>query len=191
MKRRTKLAIAAVASVGAAIAGGQSYLRRQFERGERLGVTLYSEPNYRGKSQTLTLVRTPVCALSETGLSRVGSIKVQRLTDAIRPAVLNAALAVGWVRSSFVSAIRREFGDAVESGYNAAGLALSALDPESWRVDRDLADDRQSWVRLWADEPVHPAPPQDDLWYDVVADTPDLGPWSARTRYLELGVRTV
>jgi len=196
--RRTKLAIAAVASLGGVIAGGRFYLRHQLEREDHLGVTLYSEPHYRGRSQTLARARGAqrFRSLSETGLPRVGSIRVHRFTDGIRPALINAWLAWGWVRSSVISTISQDFDEAVHSGHNAAALMLTVLDPGSWRVERDPAGDKQSWVRLWADRPTYPVPPRDEAaasgrqpWYDVLTDTPDLGPWSARTRYLEVGIR--
>ncbi|MFC0113978.1 hypothetical protein [Kibdelosporangium aridum] len=194
VKRRTKLAMAAIASIGGVIAGGRLYLRHQLEPEKYLGVTLYSEPHYRGRSQTLTRADTP-CSVSETGLPRVGSIRVQRYTGGFRPAVLELPLAWGWVRSSITSLISRDLEGARESGSNAADLMRSALDPRSWHAERDPALDVQSWVRLWADRPTYPA--DDELagsgeqpWYDVLTDTPDLGPWTTRARYLELGVRT-
>jgi hypothetical protein len=198
VKRRTKLAMAAIASIGGVIAGGKLYLRHQAEREDHLGVTLYSEPHYRGRSRTLTRAGSPqgFCSLSETGLSRVGSIKVQRFTGGFRPAPLEAQLAWGWVRSSVISIISRDLEEARESAYTAASLMRSVLDPGSWRVVSDAVGDRQSWVRLWADRPTYPEPTRDEAaghgkqpWYDVLTDIPDLGPWSTRTRYLELGVR--
>jgi hypothetical protein len=63
----------------------------------------------------------------------------------------------------------------------------------------------RSGVRLWAGRPGYPLPAHDEgdpsgkaapgkaaapdaqPWHDVLANTPDLGSWSTRTRYLELG----
>ncbi|WP_385621600.1 hypothetical protein PXH67_23625 [Streptomyces sp. P8-A8] len=64
----------------------------------------------------------------------------------------------------------------------------------------------RSGVRLWAGCPGSPRSAHDEVaspdraatsieaavpgarsWHDILADTPDLGSWSTRTRYLELG----
>jgi hypothetical protein len=165
---------------------------------DRLGVTLYSEPHYRGTSQTLTCTDSPqrLCSLSETGLPRVGSIRVQRFTDAFRPALFNAALVTPPLAWTVITSAISKDPDARRWRYRAAAHMLDMLNPNSWRVERDPAGDKQSWVRLWADQPTYPLPPRDEAtdpdeqpWHDVLTDAPDLGLWSTRTRYLELGVR--
>lgn len=198
-KRGTKIAIAALASVGGAIVGSQLYLSYLGDREDHLGVTLYSEPHYRGARRTLTranIAQSP-CSLADTGLPRIGSVRVERITDAVRPAMLNVAAGWMWVQSSILSAVSRDFDEALEGGRRAANLLGSALDPETWRLDRELREDRLSWVRLWADRPTRSVPPLDKQadpgeqpWHDVLTDTPDLGAWGTRARYLQLGVRS-
>jgi hypothetical protein len=195
VKRRTRIVIAGIASVGGAVAGAQLYLRHQAERMENFGVTLYSQPNYRGTRRTLPCLPSPqnVCALSETRLPRVGSIRVQRVTDTFRPALFYVATLPGWVLRAVLEHDEREPGDWLD----IAAPMLNVLNPSQWRADRHPAGDRQSWVRLWADQPTYPLPSRDDAagpdgprWHDVLTDIPDLGPWSTRTRYLEFGVRS-
>lgn len=201
VKRGTKLAMAAIASVGGVIGGvivgGKLYLHYQVEREDHLGVTLYSEPHYRGRSQALTRAGNPESFLSlrDVGLVRVGSVRVERITQAFRPALLDVPAVWGWARSAIISTICRDYEQARESGYYAANLLPTVLKPSMWRADPDLVSHRRSWVRLWADRPTHPVPPcdntasaRDQPWYEVATDIPDLGPWSRRTRYLEFGV---
>jgi hypothetical protein len=197
VKRGTKAAIAALAALGGAVTGSHLYLRYLANREDNLRVTVYSEPHYRGLRRTLTLARIPqgVCSLSDTGLPRIGSIRLERVSDAVRPALLNVVAGWSWVRSSAIAVISREFDEALESSQTAVNLLADALNPEGWRLERGLGGDLRSSVRLWADRPTYPAPPVDDEagsdgqpWYDVLTDTPDLGPWSARLRYLQLGV---
>ncbi|MCI2424229.1 hypothetical protein MOQ72_43240 [Saccharopolyspora sp. K220] len=197
VKRRTGLVIAAIASVGGVIAGAVRYQLYQLERWNHLGVTLYSEPHYRGTSQTLTCTDSPqsFCSLRETGLPRVGSIRVQRRTDAFRPALFNVLVTplLAWTAITSTTSKVPEAGD---WRYRLLEHMLYKLNPNSWRVERDPTGDKQSWVRLWADQPTYPLPPRDEAttpdeqpWHDVLTDAPDLGPWSTRTRYRELGVR--
>ncbi|MCI2419095.1 hypothetical protein MOQ72_16745 [Saccharopolyspora sp. K220] len=63
----------------------------------------------------------------------------------------------------------------------ALSHVLDMLDPGSWHTVRDPAGDKQSWVRLWADQPTYPLPPRDAAAgpdeqprHDVLADVPDL-----------------
>jgi hypothetical protein len=197
VKRRTRLVVAAIASVGGVIAGAARYQRNQLEREDRLGVTLYSEPHYRGMRQTLTCTRSPQSfyALSETRLPHVGSIRVQRFTDKFRPALFSAPAMPSWVWAAITSIADKD-PDAAEWRSTVASHILNTLNPSSWRAMRNPAGDKQSWVRLWADEPTYPLPPRDEAaspdeqpWHDVLTDAPDLGPWRTHTRYLELGVR--
>lgn len=194
IQRRTKLVMSGLAAVGGAIAGSQLYLRYLAEREDYLGVTLYSEANYRGRSRILTRAGNPhaFCSLGEVGLPRVGSIRVERMIDAMRPALLNAALAWPWARGAILAAIARDFDEARDSAGHAGSLLASAVNPGLWRIEPALTSEKRSWVRLWADRPTHPVPSRDDdqLWHDVLTDTPDLGSWGTRTRYLQLGIRT-
>ncbi|HEX4226053.1 MAG TPA: hypothetical protein VHZ97_27055 [Pseudonocardiaceae bacterium] len=205
VNRRTKLALAAIASIGGLVAGGKLYLHYMLEREDHLGVTLYSEPNYRGRSRTLTRAGNPdrfcslpggFCSLRDMGLPRVGSIRVQRFTDGFRPALIEAPAAWAWARGALFSVISRDFEEARDSAYNAANLSLGVLKPSFWRFEANPAGDRASWVRLWASKPTYPLPPCDEAieadeepWRDVLTDIPDLGAWRERTRYLEFGVR--
>lgn len=199
VKRGTKIAIATLASLGGVIAGSQAYLYHLASHEDHLGVTVYSEPHYRGRRATLTKARIAqgVCSLRDTGLPRIGSIRVERLTTVFRPALFNMAAGWSWVRSSVIAAISRDFDKALDDSQHAANLLVSTLYPETWQVEPDLREQRCSWVRLWAERPTRPAPPLDaesgpgeQPWHDVLTDTPELGAWGARTRYLQLGVRS-
>ncbi|WP_242185459.1 hypothetical protein [Saccharopolyspora soli] len=185
--------LAGIASVGGAIAGAGLHQRYQLHREERLGVTLYSEPNYRGLRQTLMCAKSPgkVHSLSETRLPRVASIRVQRFAYTFRPAL--GVVEMLW--AAVTSIADREDPEAAIFRWVTVVSLFDVLNPSAWRVVRDPAGDKQSWVRLWADQPTYPLPPPDEAarpdrepWHDILTDTPDVGPWSRRTRYLELGV---
>jgi hypothetical protein len=194
VKRGTRIALSLAAGVAGAIAGaavgGTWSVRRQVERMDRLGVTLYSEPHYRGARLTVPCAEglRDVRALAETGLPQVGSIKVQRFTRTIRPALLHAPAMWAWARGAFFSLITTDTRGAAEQGQTAASFLRGLLTPRAWRVERELTEHVWTWVRLWADQPVDPPPPGDERWHDIRTDTADLGPWRTRTRHLELGV---
>ena len=154
---------------------------RFLRRGKPVGVTLYSKPNYRGLCQTLpcadpqSLHPRTVCSLADIGLPRIGSVKIQRFTHTSRPMLQFLRMEA-----------REDFWPAV----------VRMLAPGSWHVFTSLP--LQSWVRLWADEPSYPpaqsietADPADRPWHDILTNTPDVGPWSTRTRYVEFGMGRV
>ncbi len=189
MKRSSRVLMAGLASVGGAIAAAGFQQTHRLRQGERLGVTLYGKPHYRGAHETLAFDPngSNIRPLSATRLTRVGSIRVQRFVNTFRPAL--DAPEMLW--SSVADRTSSE---------HPTLLRLIAvhrfLDPESWQVVREPSGDKQSWVRLWAERPTHPLPQRDESaapdeqpWFDVLVDTPDLGPWRNRARYLELGIR--
>ncbi|MEU4503976.1 hypothetical protein [Streptomyces sp. NPDC024089] len=59
MKRRTGFLLAGPATVGGAVAGAGLLHNRRPGRGERLHVTVFGEPGYRGLSMRLTWIRPP------------------------------------------------------------------------------------------------------------------------------------
>jgi hypothetical protein len=187
--KRRKQRTAAAAGVAAA-AGITAVVARSWARSRRgqadVVVTLYSEPNYRGKSQRFSYDRKAY-ALGATRLGSVGSIRVQRLDCTFRR---TAAL-----RSLMWMAMTDPKNQDEATGFFWLA-ALRALSPAAWRQEHDPAGDRQSWVRLWAVRPVSPPPPcaePDNAgtapWRDFLADTPDTGAWRERTRYIEPSVR--
>jgi hypothetical protein len=191
--RRTRFALSVVASVvGAAagvVAGGTLYERRQLERLDHLGVTLYSEANYRGARVTLRCAddQRNVRSLSETGLPRIGSIKIERFM--FRPALLQVPLA--WRRGALLALIDKDREGAADQLQTATAHVVGMLHPPGWRLERALAEDMGSWVRLWADQPRYPLPPRtpdQQTWRDIRTDTSSLGPWRTRVLYLEFGI---
>jgi hypothetical protein len=188
-KHRTATAAGVAAAAGVMAVAARSWTRSRRGRGDVV-VTLYSEPGYRGKSQRFSYDRKAY-ALGATRLESVGSIRVQRLDCTFRRS------------NAFLSLMRMAIADPRHQD-EATGLfwlaALRTLSPAAWRREHDPAGDRQSWVRLWAVRPVSPPPPLDEHggesdgadvppWRDFLEDTPDVGAWRQRARYIEPSVR--
>ena len=188
-KHRTATTAGAAAAAGVVVMAARSWARSRRGRGDVV-VTLYSEPGYQGKSQRFSYDRKAY-ALGATRLGTVGSIRVQRLDCTFRRA------------DAFRSLLWAAITDRENRGEAAGWLglaALRALSPAAWRREHDPAGDRQSWVRLWAVRPVSSPPALDEhgsqqdeadaaAWCDFLEDTPDVGAWRERARYIEPSVR--
>jgi hypothetical protein len=188
-KHRTATAAGAAAAAGVVVMAARSWARSRRGRGDVV-VTLYSEPGYQGKSQRFSYDRKAY-ALGATRLGAVGSIRVQRLDCTFRRA------------DAFRSLLWAAITDRENRGEAAGWLglaALRALSPAAWRREHDPAGDRQSWVRLWAVRPVSSPSALDEhgsqqdeadaaAWCDFLEDTPDIGVWRERARYIEPSVR--
>jgi hypothetical protein len=174
MNKRGLGLLAAVSVVVAARLGWQ-------HRRGRLTVTLYSEPRYRGIRQSFTASQR-IHAL-DARLPRIGSVRVAHLECTFRRS------AVFW---SLLRSAITDPGNRSEAVGWLGLAALRALDPASWRRERDPAGDIQSWARLWAERPdgeggCHGKNPA-GRWHDVVEDTPDLAGWGTRARFIQVGV---
>lgn len=167
------------AAAMAGVVAGTAYFRRRRKRRD-LVVTLFSEPHFRGASETFAPDGS-VYPLSATRLRSVGSVRVRRIEFTFRRASTFTA---------FLRVVVSPTSDR-DSRAEAAGwlglAALRLLDPSSWRRVRDPAGDRQSWVRLWAVDPNVTAHNGSEPWRDIVEDTADVTAWP--TRYVEAGVR--
>lgn len=202
MKRKTRILLAGLASVGAVAAAGMAHNRRP-DRRELLHATVFSEPGYRGRNQTLTWNggKREVVPLTRVQLPRIGSIRLNRLVYHFQPDVRLPNMRFLWHALT-----ERPDSTDPESGV-ASFIAMHELagmfSVGWWEPVRE--SEARSGVRLWAGRPAYPLPAHDEgnpsgkaahgeaaapgaqPWHDVLADTPDLGSWSTRTRYLELG----
>jgi hypothetical protein len=190
--RKARAAFAGVVCVGAAIAGAAFADRRRLRRADELRVTVFSEPGYRGMRRELVCGERVVddfYSLSELRLPRVGSIMVERVDFRSR-SVFEPAQMLWSAHTS------PEDPDAALWRRAAISSLPYMLDPRTWLAEREPDRDRESWVRLWADYPWYPLPrvdgtagPEEEPWHDILEDTPDLGAWTTRVQFLELGVR--
>ncbi|WP_445518015.1 hypothetical protein [Streptomyces sp. NEAU-174] len=202
MKRKTRILLAGLASVGAVAAAGMAHNRRP-DRRELLHATVFSEPGYRGRNQRLTWNggKREVVPLTRVQLPRIGSIRLNRLVYHFQPDVRLPNMRFLWHALT-----ERPDSTDPESGV-ASFIAMHELagmfSVGWWEPVRE--SEARSGVRLWAGRPNRPLPAHDEgnpsgkaahgeaaapgaqPWHDVLADTPDLGSWSTRTRYLELG----
>ncbi|MFD8821312.1 hypothetical protein ACFV1C_02930 [Streptomyces sp. NPDC059605] len=185
MKRRTRGILLAGLGLGAATGAGLLHNRRP-DRREHLHVTLFSEPGYLGRNRTLTWNggKPLVVPLGRTRLSRIGSIRLERFVYRFRPEVRPPD--GGILRRALAERLDPDdSGDGVY-GFVAVHQIAGMFSMGRWEQAREP----RSGVRLWTDRPgTPPLIPGTDAhpWHDVMVDTPDLGPWRARTRYLELG----
>ncbi|MFD7287744.1 hypothetical protein [Streptomyces sp. NPDC059863] len=198
MKRKTRFLLAGLASVGGAVAGAGLLHNRRPDRRERLYVTVFNEPGYLGRNQTLTWTggEPAVLPLARVQLPRIGSIMLRRFVYRFQPEVRPPNLYILWHALT-----ERPDSTDPEAGVNsfvAMHQLAGMFSVGFWEPVR--ASEARSGVRLWAGRPGHPPPAHDEgdssgeatapgagPWHDIRADTPDLGSWSTRTRYLELG----
>jgi hypothetical protein len=190
--RKARAAFAGIACAGAAIAGVALADRRRLRRADELRVTVFSEPGYRGVRRELVCGERVVddfYSLSELRIPRVGSIKVERVEFRSRPVFEVPELLWSAHNSP-------EDPDAALWRHAGISALPSVLDPRTWLAVREPDRDRESWVRLWAAYPWYPLPrvdgtadPEDEPWHDILGNTPDLGGWTTRVQFLELGVR--
>ncbi|WP_369244306.1 hypothetical protein [Streptomyces sp. R41] len=203
MKRKTRIFLAGLASVGGAVAGAGLLHNRRPDRRERLHVTVFTEPGYAGRNERLTWTggEREVVPLTRVQLPRIGSIRLERLVYRFQPAVRLPNMYIPW-HALTERPDRTDPEDGVVSFialHQLAGMFSAGL----WEPVRE--SEARSGVRLWAGRPGYPLPAHDEgdpsgkaapgeaaapgaqPWHDVLANTPDLGSWSTRTRYLELG----
>ena len=202
MKRRTRVLLAGLASVGAVAGAGLLHNRRP-DRRERLHVTVFSEPGYMGRNETLTWTggEPEVVPLARVPLPRIGSIRLERLVYRFQPEVRLPNMYILW------HALTERPDRTDPEGGVASFIAMHQLagmcSVGFW--EPVLESEARSGVRLWAGRPGYPPPAHDEgdpsgkagsgkaaapsaqPWHDVLADTPELGSWSTRARYLELG----
>lgn len=183
-KRKFRGVAASALATGVAAAAAMTY---RHHRRQNVVVTLFSEPHYGGIRQTFGYDEK-AHAVSTTRLPRVGSIRVQRVNYTYRRAY------------DLLPLLRGAFSNNKEDRewYGSyAFLALARLiEPSSWLAERDPAGDVQSWVRLWAERPTSPPARYDEAerrgaepWRNFLENTPDVGAWGTRTRYIEASVR--
>ncbi|MFJ8630878.1 hypothetical protein [Streptomyces sp. NPDC093568] len=203
MSRRTKALLAGLASVGGAVAGAGMLHNRRPDRREHLHVTVFSEPGYRGRNETLTWTgrEREVVPLARVPLPRIGSIRLERLVYRFQPEVRLPNMRFLW----HALTERPDPTDPEEglAGFIAMHELAGMFSVGWWEPVRE--SEARSGVRLWAGRPGQPLPAHDagnrsgtaavgraaafgtESWHDIRANTPDLGSWSTRTRYLELG----
>lgn len=193
MKRRTGAVLASLAAAGGAAAAAGVLHNRRPDRREHLYVTLFSEPGYRGRNQRLDWRggRPEVVPRSQVELDRIGSVTLERLVYRFRPQVQPPN--PFWLWKAVTE--RRDRHDPEEglAGVIAINQLVRAFSFGYWeQVSEPVA---RSGLRLWAARPGKPLPAHADgapaggtgPWHDVLSDTPDLGEWGGRARYLELG----
>lgn len=192
MKRRTRILLAGLASAAGAVAGAGLLHNRRPDRRERLHVTVFSEPDYTGRNETLTWTggRHEVVPLTRIQLPRIGSIRMERLVYRFQPAVQLPNMFILW--HALTERPDRTDPESGVTSFIAMHELAGMCSVGFWEPVRE--SEARSRVRLWAGRPGHPLPAYDEAaapkaqpWHDVLADTPQLGAWSTRTRYLELG----
>ncbi|MER8158188.1 hypothetical protein [Streptomyces sp. NPDC094472] len=191
MKRKTRILLAGLASVGGAVGAGMLHNRRP-DRRERLYVTFYSEPGYMGRNEKLTWNggKREVVPLNRIKLPRIGSIRLDRLVYRFQPDVRLPNPYFLW----HALTERSDPSDPEDGivGFIAMHQLAGMFSVGLWEPVRE--SEARSGVRLWAGRPAcDPGAPSGKAasgasrCHDVLANTPDLGSWSTRTRYLELG----
>ncbi|TXL90029.1 hypothetical protein [Streptomyces sp. IB2014 016-6] len=191
MKRKTGIMLAGLASAGVVAGAGMLHNRRP-DRREWLHVTVFSEPGYLGRNRTLTWTggEREVVPLTRVQLPRIGSIRLARLVYRFRPEVRPPNMFILW-HALTERADRTDPEEGVAS-FIAMHQLAGMFSAGRWEPVRESA--ARSRVRLWAGRPGGPPLAHDTgdpaggrPWHDVLANTPDLGSWRTRTRYLELG----
>ena len=209
MKRKTKIFLAGLASVGGAVAGAGLLHNRRPDRRECLHVTIFSEPGYMGRNKRLTWTggEREVVPFTRVQLPRIGSIRLERLVYRFQPEVRLPNMYILW------HALTERPDHTDPEGGVASFIAMHQIagmfSAGRWESVRE--SEARSAVRLWARRPGYPLPAHEERdpsgkrpsgkaaasgaasaaggqpWHDVLANTPDLGSWGTRTRYLELG----
>ncbi|MFD5895663.1 hypothetical protein [Streptomyces sp. NPDC060366] len=196
MKRKTRILLAGLASVGAVAGAGLLHNRRP-DRSECLYVTVFSEPGYRGRNERLTWTGggREVVPLTRVQLPRIGSIRLERLVFRFRPEVRPPNMYILW--HALTERPDRTDPEEGVAAFIAMHQLAGMFSVGRWEPVRE--SEARSGVRLWAGRPGRPplahdeGDPSDEAasggrpWHDVLANTPDLGSWRTRTRYLELG----
>ncbi|MGV9852147.1 hypothetical protein ACWDWU_25740 [Streptomyces sp. NPDC003442] len=198
MKRKTRILLAGLASVGGVVAGAGLLHNRRPDRREHLHVTIFSEPGYMGRNKTLTWTggEREVVPLTRVQLPRIGSIRLERLVYRFQPEVRLPNMYILW--HALTERPDRTDPEGGVASFIAMHQLVGMFSVGWWEPVRE--SEARSGVRLWDGRPGYPRPahgegdlsgkaaaPGAQPWHDVLANTPDLGAWSARTRYLELG----
>jgi hypothetical protein len=203
MKRKTRILLAGLASVGGAVAGAGLLYNRRPDRRECLHVTVFSEPGYMGRNERLTWTggEREVVPLTRVQLPRIGSIRLERLVYRFQPEVRLPNLYILW--HALTEPPDRTDPEDGLAGVIAMHQLAGMFSVGVWEPVRE--SEARSGVRLWAERPGCPLPAHDEKdpsrkaasgeapapgaqpWHDVLANTPDLGSWSTRARYLEFG----
>ncbi|WP_406274564.1 hypothetical protein OH779_39585 [Actinacidiphila glaucinigra] len=161
-----------------------------------------------GRNQTLTWSggEREVVPLTRVQLPRIGSIRLERLVYRFQPEVRIPNMYILW--HALTERPDRSDPEDGMAGFIAMHQLAGMFSVGLWEPVRE--SEARSGVRLWAGRPGHLPPaheadhsgraapgktaasrevadPGTQPWHDVVASTPDLGSWSTRTRYLELG----
>lgn len=197
MKRKTRILLTGLASVGGVVAGAGLLHNRRPDRRERLHVTVFSEPGYLGRNERLTWTggAREVVPLTRVQLPRIGSIRLERLVYRFHPEVRPPNMYILW--HALTERPDRMDPEGGAGSFIAVHQLAGIFSVGWWEPVRE--SEARSGVRLWAGRPGS-APsahaegdPSDETasdarpWHDVLANTPDLGSWSTRARYLELG----
>ncbi|MCG0285196.1 hypothetical protein [Streptomyces sp. PSAA01] len=194
MKRKTRILLAGLASVGGAVVGAGMVHNRRPDRREHLYVTVYSEPGYTGRYERLTWTggKREVVPLNRMKLPRIGSIRLDRLVYRFQPDVRLPNPYFLWhaLTERLASSDSSDPEDGIV-GFIAMHQLADMFSMGLWEPVRE--SEARSGVRLWAGRPARdPGGPSGKAasggsrWHDVLANTPDLGSWSTRARYLEL-----
>ncbi|AWW41719.1 hypothetical protein [Streptomyces cadmiisoli] len=203
MKRKTRILLAGLASVGSAVAGAGLLHNRRPDRRERLHITVFSEPGYLGRNETLAWTggAREIVPLTRIQLPRIGSIRLERLVYRFQPDVRLPNMYILW-HALTERPDRTDPEDGVAS-FIAMHQLAGMFSVGFWEPVPE--SEARSGVRLWARRPDYPlpahdeaepavaaasdeaTPPGDQPWHDVLVNTPDLGSWSTCTRYFELG----
>jgi len=208
MKRTTRIVLAGLAAAGGAVTGAGMLHNRRPDRRERLFATVFAEPGFVGRNTVLTWNGSApkVVPLSSIELPHIGSIRLERLVYRFRPDIRLPNPYWLW---RAVADRSDEDGEAAVSSFIAIMELAGMFSMGFWHPVRE--PEARSGVRLWAARPATPprahaggalsdrpahgaaaasgerADPGSPPWHDVLADATDLGSWSTRTRYLELG----
>lgn len=204
MKRKTGFLLAGLATVGGAVAGAGLLNNRRPGRGEWLHVTVFSEPGYQGRNKRLiwTGGERKVVPLTRVQLPRIGSIRLERRMYCFEPEVQPPDMYI--LRQALIERLDRRDQEDSMFGFIAVNQLARMFSVRLWEPVPE--SEAGSGVRLWAGRPGDPRSAHDEVaspdraassieaavpgarsWHDILTDTPDLGSWSTRTRYLELG----
>ncbi|WP_189548096.1 hypothetical protein [Streptomyces gelaticus] len=204
MKRKTRFLLAGLATVGGAVAGAGLLHNRRPGRREWLHVTVFSEPGYQGRIKRLiwTGGERKVVPLTRVQLPRIGSIRLEWRVYCFQPEVQPPDMYI--LRQALIERLDRADPEGGMFGIIAANQLARMFSVRLWEPVHE--SEARSGVRLWAGRPGSPLSAHDEVassdkavtsgeaavpgartWHDILADTPDLGSWSTRTRYLELG----
>ncbi|MFH8518364.1 hypothetical protein ACH4CE_25390 [Streptomyces gelaticus] len=137
-------------------------------------------------------------------MPRIGSIRLERLVYRFQPEVQPPNMYILW--QALTERPDRTDPEAGMFGFIAVNQLAGMFSVGLWEPVR--GSEARSGVRLWAERPGNPLSAHDQVvpsdkaaasgkaavpsarpWHDILADTPDVGCWSTRTCYLELGYR--